>query len=243
MGCVCAKANENKSVEIDTSIKKQEEVKAEKEKIIDDTSQLASVSEKKKKPKKKKADSEGIAIMNPENPEDPVEQFLNAINSLRTEPKVWADKIEAAISNITIKNGKKSFKSGKSSVAIVKGEEAFKNMASKLRTMSPLQPLEFKQELVFELPGNADEYKAAMPVIQNQLGNIRKSGKFTEVKYFFDIAIKDPETSILLQAVDDNESFKGQRSEILLRNDIKYVGVSIFNQPDKKFAVYLCYAK
>jgi hypothetical protein len=116
-------------------------------------------------------------------------------------------------------------------------------MASKLRTMQPLQPLEFRQELVFDLPENADEYKAAMPIIQNQLSNIRKSGKFSEVKYFFDISIKDPEMSILLQCVDDNDSFKGQRSEVLLRNDVKYVGVSVFNNPERKFAVYLCYAK
>jgi hypothetical protein len=116
-------------------------------------------------------------------------------------------------------------------------------MATKLRTMKPLGALEAKPELLFELPDNADEYKAAMPLIQTQLANIRKSGKFAEVKYFFDISIKDPETSILLQCVDDNDSFKGQRSEILLRSDIKYVGVSVFNKPEKKFAVYLCYAK
>jgi hypothetical protein len=125
----------------------------------------------------------------------------------------------------------------------VKGEEAFKNMANKLRTMAPLEPLEFRNELCFELPENADDYKAAMPVLQTQLANMRKSGKFTEAKYFFDISIKDPETSILLQCVDDNDSFKGQRSEVLLRTDIKYVGISVFNKPEKKFAVYLCYAK
>jgi hypothetical protein len=257
MGCVCAKPAENRNSEVDTSVKQKlgdnEKVadsvvkmevhdKSLKDKSVEEISQLASVSEKKKKKKKKKEENaEGKPITN--ILETPADQFLNAINSLRTEPKAWADKIEASISNIGVKNGKKSFKAGKSSVTVVKGEEAFKNMASKLRTMSKLPPLEMKPELCFDLPDNADDYKAAMPNIQGQLANMRKLGKFTEVKYFFDIAIKEPETSILLQCVDDNESFKGQRSEVLLRSDIKYVGVSIFNKPDRKFAVYLCYAK
>jgi hypothetical protein len=243
MGCQCAKKAEDRNIDMDTTPVNDKPLLEEKEKVIDDQSQLASVSEKKskKKTKKKKAEeTEGNEIITLESIP---EQFLNTINSLRTDPKSWADKIEASVSNISMKNGKKSFKAGKSSVTIVKGEEAFKNMASKLRTMNPLPRLEFKNELVFELPDNADDYKAAMPIVQNQLANIRKLGKFSEVKYFFDISIKDPEMSVLLQCVDDNDSFKGQRSEILLRSDIKYVGVSVFNKPEKKFAVYLCYGK
>jgi hypothetical protein len=97
---------------------------------------------------------------------------------LRSDPRSWADKIEASISNISNKNGKKVFKAGKSSVTVVKGEEAFKSMATKLRTLKPLPKLEFKNELVFDLPDNADEYKAAMPVIQNQLDKIRNFVNF-----------------------------------------------------------------
>jgi hypothetical protein len=60
MGCQCAKKAEERNVDMDTTPMNENKLIEEKEKVVDDQSQLASVSEKKsKKKKKKKEETEG----------------------------------------------------------------------------------------------------------------------------------------------------------------------------------------
>ena len=58
---------------------------------------------------------------------------------------------------------------------------------------------------------------------KNQIANIRANRR---VDAYFKDMIKNHEVSVLLLMVDDNEKSCGKRREVILRKDIKYVGIS-----------------
>jgi len=152
-------------------------------------------------------------------------EMLKILNEIRQNPISFANFIEDSMEYITetMKNGKRTFYYKKQlKVNINRGEPGFRDAAKELKTRDPVEKLVFKDDLCVPLPpSNADLQNKNY--LKNQINNIRSNRR---VDAFFKDMIKNPEVSALLLMVDDNEKSNGKRRDIILRKDIKYVGIS-----------------
>ena len=152
-------------------------------------------------------------------------EMLKILNEIRQNPISFANFIEDSMEYITetMKNGNKVFYYKKQlKVNINRGEPGFRDAAKELKTRDPLPELEFKNELCVPLPSSKADLQNKN-YLKNQINNIRSNRR---VDAFFKDMIKNPEVSALLLMVDDNEKSNGKRRDIILRKDIKYVGIS-----------------
>lgn len=154
-------------------------------------------------------------------------KILQIINTIRKDPVAYANVIEDSIKNIIIQkkdnevNPEILYKN-KIKVVLKRGEIAFKEVAEKLRNMSPLPPLTFKKEICIPLPENEEEIRTPV-YLENQFKILKRKVKVD--KYFKDL-IEIPEVSALLMIVNDNgEKYMGKREAILNKN-YKYIGIS-----------------
>lgn len=172
-------------------------------------------------------------------------EFLEALNNLRQNPQLFADKVIAAISYIKEEDGKQIFElPNGSKIALNKGEEAFRDCAEKLRNNIPnLPPFVLKPELTVPIPEASADWKKN-DLIANALNLVKENNKSSYSDFLFnlDLGVSDPELSVVLQVVDDS-NFKGRRSQNLLSKDLKYVGISHASKGKKSFCVYVVFAK
>lgn len=171
--------------------------------------------------------------------------FLEALNNLRKNPQQFADKVISAISYIKTEEGKSIFEMPNGAkIALVKGEEAFRECADKLRHNIPkLEPFEFKDDLVISVPEDSKEWKKNDLIVKT-LGEMKKNlkDKYTDFYFNLDMGVNEAEMSLVLQIVDDS-NFKGRRSSNLLSKDLKYIGISHASKGKKSFCVYVVFAK
>jgi len=141
------------------------------------------------------------------------ERIVELINSIRVDPVAFADTIEESIQNITEVEDKNNpgnnrlIYKKKIKVALNRGEPAFREAAEVLRSMSPLPPLEFKNEICVTLPENEDEFRDPK-FLREQVKIIREEN---EIDVFFKDLIKVPDVSELLMIVDDNNKNAGKK--------------------------------
>ena len=171
--------------------------------------------------------------------------IMDLINKIRKYPREYAEIIENSIKNIIIEdnnlepNNPKIIYKQKIKVALHRGEPAFKEAAGLLRKMSPLSPLEFKEEICIPLPDNEKESKDS-----NYLRNKVKEmlSKKITINSFFKDLVKIPEISILLMIVDDNGKSAGKKRRAILNKDYKYIGIN-FRFFGENFISYFSFAK
>jgi hypothetical protein len=171
------------------------------------------------------------------------EDLLHAINNVRADPSAYASRIEEAILRIRTEEGKLIFEAEGTKIALVKGEEAFKAAANKIRGLPPSGPLEFRDDLAIPVPEDSKDWKK-QEVIAAALGK-RKSdneNKYTDYLFNMDLGVSDPEVSLLLQIVDDSP-FKGKRCDNILNRDYKFIGISHQKQGKSKFCCYITIAR
>ena len=187
----------------------------------------------------------------PENNIDPnlkyadyPEKIVELINNIREDPVSYADLIEDSIQNIVEEEDKNDpsnmrliFKK-KVKVALNKGIPAFQEAAEYLRSLTPLPPLEFKQEKCIPLPDTEDQLNDPT-FLREQVRVIREN---TKVDVFFKDLIKIPEVSGLLMIVDDTNKNAGKKRMALLNKDLKYVGVTS-KFIGKTFIAYFAFSK
>ncbi len=130
---------------------------------------------------------------------------------------------------IEVKDGKIVVKKGKLSCKLTKGEEVFNKVIEKLNTMLPIGPLGFHQDLVIDLSDYTDS-KSITQAIERRKKELRDRGMIVDG---YHDKISDPAFGVMMQVVDDNNQFNGKRSEILLRNDMNYIGISYKNLVEK----------
>ena len=168
------------------------------------------------------------------------EEMLKIFNEIRQNPISYANFIEDSMEYITetMKNGNKVFYYKKQlKVNINRGEPGFRDAAKELKTRDPVQDLEFKKDLCVPLPTSKFDLQNKN-YLKNQINNIRSNRR---VDAFFKDMIKNPEVSALLLMVDDNEKSNGKRRDIILRRDIKYVGISA-GEVDGTFVAYFAFS-
>ena len=172
------------------------------------------------------------------------ERIVELINNIREDPVGYADIIEDNIKNIIEEEDKNDptnirliFKK-KVKVALNKGEPVFREAAEILRSLSPLPPLEFREEKCIPLPENEEELKDPT-FLREQVKKIREE---TAIDVFFKDLIKVPEVSGLLMMVDDTNKNAGKKRMALLNKDLKYIGVTS-KFIGKTFIAYFSFSK
>jgi hypothetical protein len=173
------------------------------------------------------------------------EKMINLINKIRQNPREYADVIEDSIQNITTEdnaidpNKPKLIYKEKVKVALIKGEQAFREAAQELRNMRPIPPLEFKEEMCIPLPDNEKEFKDS-----NYLRSKVKEllSKNVRINVFFKEMVKLPHVSVLLMIVDDNGKNSGKKRRALLNENFKYIGIT-YRFIGKTFISYFSFSK
>ena len=118
-------------------------------------------------------------------------------------------------------------------VALKKGVEQFQPTLDILKNFEGMNELEFREDLCLEIPNSLEEVTKRENVSQ-LLFNLEKIGKYKNIAFHYDIGIKNPSLSIVLQIVDDSP-FRGNRRNNILNSDYSYIGIS-----SKLVNGYLC---
>ena len=156
-------------------------------------------------------------------------KMLDLINKVRQNPKIFADVVEDSIQNIIteennlVNNKPRIIYKEKVKVALTRGEPAFREVAKELRSMTPIPPLEFKDEICIPLPDNENDFKDPS-YLRNKVKEILS--KNIHINAFYKDLIKHPETAILLMIVDDNGKSSGKKRKALLNKNFKYIGIT-----------------
>lgn len=177
-----------------------------------------SSMQKKRVVKKKKVD-----------PKKTVHDMLQAINGIRTNPVEYSKKILELTDFIKVEDNKVIFDKG-TRVGLNRGINHFKTIAEQISERAPENPLELKEDLCVPIPENFD-----LKDKQWQEGILKSLKIDNEDKYSFyavniDVGSEHPETSLLLQVVDDNKIFNGKRRDNIMNENFKYVGITYAKQ-------------
>ena len=172
-------------------------------------------------------------------------KMFNLINKIRQNPKDFADVIEDSIQNIINEenngenNNPRIIYRHRVKVALARGEPAFREVAKELRNMTPVPPLEFKEEICIPLPNNENDLRDPS-FLRNKVGEILS--KNIPINVFYKDLIKIPEVAVLLMIVDDNGKNSAKKRKALLNKNYKYIGIS-FRFIRKTFIAYYSFSK
>ena len=157
-------------------------------------------------------------------PSDNYSKYLfEQINKIRADPQSYIGIIEDAKNNIIKdKNGRITY-NGKIKIALTNGENSFNDAINFLKTVKPMEKLEFNPYLTVELPKSENELKYKND-LRLKVEDMINNG--ISIKSYWRDVIKDPEISFLMMIVDDNADKSGMRRKDLLDPNMKYIGIN-----------------
>ena len=187
-----------------------------------------------------------IEPISQEFPKDDFSTYIfEHINKLRTNPSYIIPEIESGMENITKEKNKKNpneekliYKS-KVKVALTKGKEAFEEAISILKTVQPMEPLIFKENMCLPVPTTEEEFKDK-EFLKNNVSAIKGQG--INIDNAWKDLVKDAETSFLLMVVDDSGKKAGMKRNDILNPSYKYVGISS-TMIGKSFVAFCTFSK
>ena len=190
-----------------------------------------------------------VSSVEPITQEFPKDDFslyiFEHINKLRTDPSYIIPEIESGMENITKEKNKKNpneekliYKS-KVKVALTKGKEAFEETISILKTVQPMAPLIFKENMCLAVPTTEEELKDK-EFLKNGVSALRGQG--VNIDNAWKDLVKDAETSFLLMVVDDSGKKAGMKRNDILNPSYKYVGISS-TMIGKSFVAFCTFSK
>ena len=209
MGCKCTNSNEEENEIQKNALEEENAENAENDfnKNFDQNDDLLGLNnqenlfqeqiENNEPATRKDSNNEKLLLLEKENNindydpnakyADYPEKIVELINNIREDPVGYADIIEDNIKNIIEEEDKNEptnirliFKK-KVKVALNKGEPVFREAAEILRSLSPLPPLEFREEKCIPLPENEEELKD--PTFLRE--KVKKIRKETRIDVFF----------------------------------------------------------
>jgi hypothetical protein len=158
--------------------------------------------------------------------------MFEAINGIRTNPVEYSQKILELTDFIKVEDQKVIFDRG-TRVGLNRGVDHFKAIAGQVSERAATSPLELKEELCVPIPENFDlKDKQWQEGILKSL-KIDNEDKFSFYAVNIDVGSEHPETSLLLQIVDDNKIFNGKRRDNILNSNFKYVGITYAKQKSR----------
>lgn len=189
-------------------------------------------------------------------------EIIDLINNFRENPKAFYDKLLGMIPNVKkLSNDKLVYhKKGQPRIVMNTGEEAIRNIADFVLELNKMEKLEVRKEISIPVPTNPDQWTTAYSqLVEEKTQELKSKYKttYSSLSFHFDLSISDPETSLLLQLVDDN-SFKGLRRSHICNPEMKYIAVTyasinlansdvsggdLKKPKDKKFCAYFTFAK
>ena len=149
-------------------------------------------------------------------------KVFTLINKVRTSPSKFAPMIEQSEKYIRDLNGRKIFDGNGIKVSLNEGKTMFKDCADYLKTLQPMEELNFCDDIVLECPTDEKKIKD-MNIFKEKV--LEKKEKFGILAYFKD-SICIPEISVLLMLVDDSIKNPKKKREALLNPNYKYIGIS-----------------
>ena len=149
--------------------------------------------------------------------------IFNQINKIRENPQTYIKVIEDAKKNITIDKRVRLIYNGSIKIALSRGEEAFDEAITFLKSLNPLDKLIFNPYLVAEMPKKENEIRFKNDLRYKVESMINKG---IIVKSFWRDVIRDPELSLLMMIVDDIGEMSGMSRRYLLDPNMKYIGIS-----------------
>ena len=153
---------------------------------------------------------------------DYVKKAFFLINKIRTNPSEFISVIEQAEKYIKEINGRKIFDDNGIRVSLNEGKTMFKDCADYLKTLQPMEELNFCDDIVLECPTEEKKIKD-MNIFKEKV--LEKKDKCGIIAYFKD-SIRIPEVSVLLMLVDDSVKNPRKKRETLLNPNFKYIGIS-----------------
>jgi len=173
------------------------------------------------------------------------EAVFNLINQIRANPKEYANTIEESINYIIEEKDENNPSENKIiyknqiKVALVRGEEAFKETAEELKNMESMEPLEFREENCLTLPDDIEEDNSNF--LKSKVKEKLKDN--ININIFFKEKISIPEISVLLMIVDDrNKKDSGKKRKAILNKDFKFIGITS-KFIDDTFIAYFSFSK
>ena len=149
-------------------------------------------------------------------------KVFTLINKVRTSPSKFAPMIEQSEKYIRDLNGRKIFDGNGIKVSLNEGKTMFKDCAEYLKTLKPMDELNFCDDIVLECPKEENKIKDKNIFKEKVL---EKKDKFGILAYFKD-SIYIPEISVLLMMVDDAVQSPRKKRETLLNPNFKFIGIS-----------------
>ncbi len=176
-----------------------------------------------------------------------IEHFVKELNACRLNPPSYASLVEKHMQYIVpnedqnAKNKAFYVREGMPKISLLRGEEAFKEFAEKLRNMEPLSKLEYRSNLQIEIPQESSNW-ASKSTIADSVNKVKQEMKevhcYKNFNFHFDIGSPFSEVSFVLQLVDDTP-FKGSRSRNILNPTFQYLGISSQKVKNKHCGYYL----
>ena len=153
---------------------------------------------------------------------DYVKKVFVLINKIRTSPSKFVTVIEQAEKYIKEINGRKIFDGNGIKVSLNEGKTMFRDCAQYLKTLAPMEELNFCDDIVLECPTDESKIKDINIFKEKVLEKKEKTGI---IAYFKD-SVRIPEISVLLMLVDDAIKNPRKKRETLLNPNYKYIGIS-----------------
>ena len=251
-----SKALPNESNEIPKQLQETKDIEpANMSPPVQEPPKVDEKIEKIEAPKQKEPEPQNVqliplvASIEPISQEFPKDDFstyiFEHINKLRTNPSYIIPEIESGMENITKEKNKKNpneekliYKS-KVKVALTKGKEAFEEAISILKTVQPMEPLIFKENMCLPVPTTEEEFKDK-EFLKNNVSAIKGQG--INIDNAWKDLVKDAETSFLLMVVDDSGKKAGMKRNDILNPSYKYVGISS-TMIGKSFVAFCTFSK
>lgn len=160
----------------------------------------------------------------PSEPKDNYSKYLlEQINKIRTDPQSFVGVIEDGKANIKRDRYGRLFFNGKMKIGLAEGESAFNKTIEYLKTLNPMEPLEFDQNLIVPPPTNVYDIKDKDDIKKKIL---KMMGNGMVIRSYWRDVVRDPEISFLLMIVDDNGIKSGMKRKDILNPTMKYIGIS-----------------
>ena len=153
---------------------------------------------------------------------DYVKKVFHIINKIRKSPSKFAQVIEQAEIFIKEINGRKIFEGSGIKVSLNEGKSMFKDCEDYLKSIEPMEELNFCDDIVLECPTDEKKIKD-MNIFKEKV--LEKKEKTGIIMYFKD-SIRIPEISVLLMLVDDSVKNPRKKREAILNRNFKYIGIS-----------------
>jgi len=172
-------------------------------------------------------------VKEPENEFD--KYIFEQINAIRSNPKSFINKIEAAKKNIGVDKKNNYIYNGKQKILLNNGIYAFDNAIKHLDVLRDMEKLKYNPKLNIKLPSNEEEIndrKYQKEMVNNLVKNKIK------IKSFWREIIKDPEECLTLMIVDDCGNNCGFKRKDLLDPRVTSIGINSI-KIGKYFSCYI----